>query len=63
MAKVLICDRCGTEDHQKDFDGFNIFRTDFNGRAHEEHHLDLCGQCSTEFREFYRVAWAKERTA
>lgn len=60
MAKVLICDRCGCNDHQADFDRYTIYREQGITEHSKDHFaLDLCGQCSTEFREFYRVAWSK----
>jgi len=61
MAKLYYCDRCGTSENQKDFDRFEIFKSDINGEHIEPHILEFCPQCSVEFREWYRFDWQPKK--
>ena len=63
MARTYVCDRCNSAMGQKDFDLITIYQDEPNGRQRSKHKLELCPQCGVEFREWYRFAWAKDKTS
>jgi hypothetical protein len=60
MARTFTCDRCGTCQGQRDFGLITIYKDNVQGAQTESYKLELCPQCDTEFREWYRFAWTEK---